>query len=343
MHLAVVAVVYLMGRSDRIGGSMTEELLISEQQPIPAAGRAVWLKLLRPRQWTKNLIAYAPLLFAIKIHEIDLFLSATACVFSLCLVSGGIYIVNDIVDAEADRLHPKKKLRPIASGQVSVRSALLFGILVISLGLVLSFLIRPTLCLVVLVFFGVNLLYTCLLKHQAIVDVFGIATSFVLRAVAGAVAVHVPVSGWFLLCTTLGALFLALEKRRQELELLGESSLAHRKSLGLYSTDLLDRMEALVVASLLTSYAFYSFLSVHGQWMMLTVPFVIYGVMRYQLLSVEHKVTGSPEDVLLKDRPIQITILAWLLTCGLVVYGAPKLLKPLSRTLDSMQVFKLRP
>ena len=323
---------------------MSNEAVVSEKEPTPARAQSwtVLIKLLRPKQWTKNLIAYAPLLFAIKIHEGSLFLLATLCVVALCLVSGGVYVLNDVLDVEADKLHPKKKLRPIASGQVTVPTATAIGATAVVLGLGISFLVRPTLCLVVLVFLGLNLLYTTVLKHHAIVDVFAIAANFVLRAVAGAVAVHVPVSGWFLLCTTLGALFLALEKRRQELDLLGEQSLQHRKSLRIYSPELLDRMEALVVASLLTSYAFYSFLSVHGHWMMLTVPFVIYGIMRYQLLSVEHKLTGSPEEVLLKDRPIQVTVLAWIVTSALVVYGAPNLLKPLSQAVDSLQVFKSR-
>src|SRR4029434_2308951 len=290
-----------MSPNTHLHTSMSNEIAVSEKEttPAPAPGWTTLLKLLRPKQWTKNLIAYAPLLFAIKIHDSTLLLLATLCVVALCLVSGGVYILNDVLDVEADKLHPKKKLRPIASGQVPVPAAIGVGVVAVTLGLVISFLVRPTLCLVVLVFLGLNLLYTTILKHHAIVDVFSIAANFVLRAVAGAIAVRVPVSGWFLLCTTLGALFLALEKRRQELDLLGEQSLAHRKSLRIYSPELLDRMEALVVASLLTSYAFYSFLSVHGHWMMLTVPFVIYGIMRYQLLSVEHKLTGSPEEVLL--------------------------------------------
>lgn len=342
VDLMASAVVYVMSPRTQASTRMSEAV-VSEKDPAPApaARWTVLLKLLRPKQWTKNLIAYAPLLFAIKIHEGNLFLIATLCVVALCLVSGGVYILNDVLDVEADRLHPKKKLRPIASGQVKIPTAIAIGVVAVALGLAISFLIRPTLCLVVLVFLGLNLLYTTVLKHYAIVDVFSIAANFVLRAVAGAIAVYVPVSGWFLLCTTLGALFLALEKRRQELDLLGDDSLAHRKSLGIYSPDLLDRMEALVVASLLTSYAFYSFLSVHGHWMMLTVPFVIYGIMRYQLLSVEHKLTGAPEEVLLKDRPIQITVIAWVVTCALVVYGAPKVLKPISQALDSLQVFKL--
>jgi 4-hydroxybenzoate polyprenyltransferase len=170
-------------------------------------------------------------------------------------------------------------------------------------------------------------------------DVFCIACGFVLRALAGGAAAHVPLSAWFLLCTSLGALFLALEKRRQEFRALGAEAAGHRAVLGKYSLDLLDRMEAVIVPTLVTAYAFYSFQSSYGQWMMITVPMVLYGILRYQVLSVRDTTTGSPEEVLLKDRPIQYTIILWVLACMSVVYGwLPKLSIWLVQTFDSFSL-----
>lgn len=283
---------------------------------------SAYLRVLRPKQWTKNLIAYAPLLFAAKAQQLALLESATLCVMAFCLVSSSIYIVNDILDREADKVHPTKCKRPIASGQIPVSTAWVLAAIIAPSGLFLAFMVRPSLILVLLAYLGLTVSYSLVLKHVAILDVLSIAAGFLLRAVAGAVAVRVPMSGWFLLCTGLGAIYLALEKRRRELSLLKNTADVHRKALHAYSATLLDRMESLILPSLLTSYVFYSFLSIHGQWMMLTVPFVIYGLMRYQELSCgEDSLTGTPEEVLLKDRPIQAAVILWLLTCIGVVYG----------------------
>jgi 4-hydroxybenzoate polyprenyltransferase len=242
---------------------------------------------------------------------------------SFCLVSSSIYIVNDILDREADRVHPSKCKRAIASGQVSITAAWIISALLALSGLLLAFYVRPALILVLLAYLALTISYSLLLKHLAILDVLSIAAGFLLRAVAGAVAVRVPMSGWFLLCTGLGAVFLALEKRRRELSILQNAADSHRKALQGYSAALLDRMESLILPSLLTSYIFYSFQNtVHGQWMMLTVPFVVYGLIRYQQLSCgELAISGTPEEVLLKDRPIQIAIFLWLLTSVGVIYG----------------------
>ncbi len=295
---------------------------ISASSGKPNAKLSAYLRLLRPRQWTKNLIAYAPLVFAAKAQVPQLFQNASLCVLSFCLLSSSIYIINDILDRKADSLHPTKCKRPIASGEIPVSAALVLALILAPLSLFIAFSVRGSLVLVLLAYLGLTISYSLVLKHVAILDVLSIAGGFLLRAVAGAVAVRVPMSGWFLLCTGLGAVFLALEKRRRELIVMRGAAESHRKALQAYSTALLDRMEALILPSLLTSYVFYSFLSVHGQWMMLSVPFVIYGLMRYQQLSCsEDSQTGTPEDVLLKDRPIQLAILFWLLTSASVVYG----------------------
>lgn len=302
---------------------LEERTLKSTGLYVARPSRFAIVQELRPKQWAKNLIIFFPLLFSGKFCHTSLIGDALICFASFCLISSGMYVFNDAIDVEADRTHPTKRLRPMASGAVSIRQSLLIGFICMMIGLVGAYWLRPSLALVCLSYVLLNVLYTTTLKHFAILDVLSIAAGFVIRAVAGAVAVRVIPSAWLLLCTSLGALFLALEKRRQELSLLNEKSSIHRKSLDGYSAALMGRLEALVVPTLLTSYAFYSFLSEHGQWMMLTIPIVLYGVMRYQMLSEHDSVTGTPEDVLWKDKPIQITLMIWVIVCALVIYGRP--------------------
>lgn len=298
------------------------------------------LAVLRPRQWTKNFIAFAPLLFSHRFSDMEAFTAVSACTACLCLVSGSVYVANDIKDREADAKHPAKRLRPIASGRVSVGTARIIGITALIIGLVGGFLVRPTVGLTLLLYLLLQVAYNGWLKKQPILDVFSIASGFVLRAVAGGAAGHVALSAWFLLCTTLGALFLAVEKRRQELKVLGQKAGQHRAVFDKYSLELISRMEAVVVPSLITSYAIYSFNSPSSQWMMLTVPFVMYGIFRYQLLSTTRNVTGAPEDVLLKDRPIQISILLWILTSVGVIYGwIPYTVQLIVDQVDSLKLF----
>jgi 4-hydroxybenzoate polyprenyltransferase len=275
----------------------------------------------RPKQWTKNLIVFAPIIFAARIFESERLLATCVCAVAFCLVSSAVYLINDVLDREQDRIHPRKKNRPIASGRLSPTLAMSTAIIASLLAIFLSLLVRPSCAVLVLTYWAVMLLYANFLKHVVLLDVMIVASGFVLRAIAGGVAAGVPLSGWFLLCTSFGALFLALEKRRQELTTLTESAQNHRSVLEDYSTGLIDRIEAIVVSGLLNCYIFYSFLSYHGQWMMVTVPFVFYGVIRYQLLSKQAVLTGAPEEVLLQDRPIQVAILLWLLTSVAVLYN----------------------
>jgi 4-hydroxybenzoate polyprenyltransferase len=297
------------------------------------------LTLLRPKQWTKNLIAFAPLLFGGKLFDLELFGAVSVCALGLCLLSGAIYVFNDILDIEADQKHPVKCRRPLASGMVAPSQARLVACLALLASLLLAYLVRPSLCIVFLTYLLLQIVYALKLKHRVILDIFCIAAGFVLRAVAGGAAAHISLSAWFLVCTSLGSLFLALEKRRQELALLGEAACEHRRVLAKYSPQLVDRMEAVIVPSLVTAYAFYSFQSQYGQWMMITVPMVLYGLFRYQVLSLRDNSTGSPEEVLLKDRPIQNTILLWVFACASVIYGwLPDFVAFLVRTADSFKL-----
>jgi 4-hydroxybenzoate polyprenyltransferase len=301
---------------------------------------ALLLKEMRWKQWPKNLICYTPLLFSGKFLEPQALIAASLCFVAFCMISSGIYVLNDIMDVKADRLHPVKKFRPIAAGKLNIQLALVIGLLSLFGGFGIAFSLRHSLILICLGYVTLNIMYSLALKHFAIIDILCIASGFVFRAIAGAVAVNVMPSSWFLVCTTLGALFLAMEKRRQEIVILSEDSTSHRKALTDYSLPLIARFESLVVPSLLTSYAVYTFNSPHGQYMMLTIPVVIYGIMRYQLLSERGTSTGTPEEVLLKDRPIQLTLLLWVIICALVVYLHPRdLVALVSKMFDEMRVY----
>lgn len=293
--------------------------LSAKASPLETA--ALMFKQMRPKQWVKNLIVYAPLLFVGRFDEPHSLILSTGAFGAFCLVSSGIYVLNDAVDVEADRIHPTKKNRPIASGRLNLKFACAVGIFSLLGGLALAFAVRPTMLIACLAYVVLNVLYSLKLKNTPIIDVFCIASGFVIRAIAGALAIKVAASPWFLLCTTLGALFLAVEKRRQELKLMDSKS--HRKVLSDYTLQVLGRMENVIVPCLLTSYALYSFNSPHGEWMMSTVPIVLYGVLRYLMLSEHGNETGTPEDVFWRDRPIQITIILWVITCAFVIYCKP--------------------
>lgn len=310
------------------------------QEVRKQASPLLLFKILRPRQWTKNFIAFAPLLFAGRLGEADALVPAAICTACLCLVSGSMYIINDIKDRESDARHPVKKLRPIAAGRVSPKAAAVVAALALVIGLTAGFLVRPVVGLGLLLYVILQLVYNYRLKSFAILDVFSIATGFVLRAACGGAAAHVTLSGWFLICTSLGALFLAIEKRRQELLALGDDAKSHRKSFDKYSLPLIDRMEAVVVPSLVTSYCIYCFFSPSGQWMLLTAPSVLFGVLRYQLLSTSQSSTGAPEEVLLKDKSIQICIILWIAISIGVVHGQiPNLATTVVNGVDGMSVF----
>jgi len=317
----------------------------SEPEKVDAAAPtsnylALWLKQLRWKQWPKNLICFAPLLFSGKFVEPHAFIAAVICFVAFCMISSGIYVLNDIMDVEADRMHPIKKHRPIASGKLNIKMALAVGLCSLLGGFAAAFWLRHTLVFICLGYVILNVAYSLKLKHVAIVDILCISSGFVFRAIAGAVAINVMPSSWFLLCTTLGALFLAMEKRRQEIIVLSNESATHRKALTDYSLPLISRFESLVVPSLLTAYAFYTSNSQHGQYMMITIPVVLYGLMRYQQISESGTSTGTPEEVLFKDRPIQFTILLWIIICAVVVLFHPRdLVVNFSHMFDEMRTY----
>jgi len=281
---------------------------------------------LRPRQWTKNLLVFAALLFAQKAADPTAVVEAVEAFLVFCLLAGGVYIINDTLDVEQDRLDPIKRNRPLASGRLSLPCAVSFAVMLVVLGLVGAYLAAGTLLLKVgLAYVGINLLYSGFLKHVVIIDVFAVASGFVLRAVAGAAAIHAVISPWLIICTLLLALFLALAKRRGELMTLGEEASNHRPSLAEYSPELLDQMISVMTASTLMSYALYTISDrtvalVGSTNLLYTIPFVIYGIFRYLYLVHQKGLGGHPDRALLRDWPLMVNVLLYAATVGVIIY-----------------------
>ncbi|MBN2980669.1 MULTISPECIES: decaprenyl-phosphate phosphoribosyltransferase [Cohnella] len=265
------------------------------------------LKELRPKQWTKNLLVFASAIFAGEFLNYFVFANAFLAFISFCLMASTIYIINDLVDIEKDKLHPEKCHRPIASGAISVPTAIIVGILTFIASILLSFFINTYMVGVLLLYFIINLLYSFRLKHVVIIDVMIIALGFVLRTVAGALAVGGVLTSWFILCTLGLSLFLALGKRRHELELFNEDPTRRRKVLDFYTVNLLDQLMGIITAVLIMFYSMYA--AEQGQAMMLTIPIVLYGVFRYYYLIHIEKSGGKPEDILTNDRHILLTVI----------------------------------
>ena len=280
---------------------------------------------IRPEQWTKNLFVFAGLLFGMRLTDSGAVLLSVATFAIFCALSGAVYLFNDVSDRETDQAHPLKRMRPIASGQLSTRIALLAAAC-LGLGAIeAAYAISPRLAAVSGAYLTLLLLYSAALKHVVILDVLAIAAGFVLRAVAGAVAVAVPISHWLLLCTTLLALFLALSKRRHELTLLAEGAAGHRPILGEYSPYLLDQMIGVVTASTLMAYSFYAISPETAEKfgtvrLGLTIPFVLYGIFRYLYLVHQKRGGGSPAALLLTDRPLLGCVALWGLSVVLLLY-----------------------
>ena len=278
---------------------------------------------MRPRQWTKNLIVFLALIFSANqawhLREPDswaLLLGKSALAFVLfCLVSSADYLVNDVRDRESDRLHPSKRQRPMAAGLLSPGAALGWAAVFSLVGLGGAFALDLRAGGVVAAYIALMLAYSYQLKHIVLLDIMSIAAGFVLRAMAGALVIDVPISPWLYVVTALGALFLAIHKRRAELLLLEDSANQHRPTLEEYTPELLDQMGSLVTASTLVAYGLYTFTAENlpeNHAMMLTIPFVLYGLFRYLFLVHRHGLGGSPEEVLLRDKPLVLDILLWV-------------------------------
>ncbi|MFN8094963.1 MAG: decaprenyl-phosphate phosphoribosyltransferase [Vicinamibacteria bacterium] len=290
---------------------------------------------LRPHQWIKNLVVLAALAFSKHLFDADAFVRAALAFGVFCALAGATYLVNDVLDADQDRQHPLKRHRPIASGALSAGAARAAAAVLIAAALAASAWLGRDFALAALAYLGLTLAYSLVLKHHVILDVLAISLGFVLRAVAGALAIEVRFSDWLLVCTILLALFLALAKRRHELVSL-EDAAGHRRILKEYSPYLLDQMIAVVTASCLTAYAFYTLApdtveKYRTDRLAWTIPFVIYGIFRYLYLVHRREQGGSPSDVLLTDRPLLVAVFLWAAVVVAIVYTAPGLPIPRGR------------
>ena len=283
---------------------------------------------LRPDQWTKNLLVFAGLLFGQRLLDKPSVERALGAFAVFCALSGVVYLINDIIDRERDRQHPLKSRRPIASGDLNVGLAAGAAAVLGGGALAASLLLGGHFATIAVAYVALLALYSGVLKHMVILDVLTLSIGFVLRAVAGAVAVDVEISRWLLVCTILLALFVALAKRRHELVLLADGAVNHRKILGEYSPYLLDQMIAVVTASTLIAYIFYTISPETEQkfgthWLWLTIPFPLYGIFRYLYLVHRREGGGSPAELLITDRPLLACVAMWGIAVTLLIYYKP--------------------
>ncbi len=304
----------------------TEVPLVKTSVPVAA------LRLIRPKQWIKNFIAFAPLIFAKQLFEIHQLLTAVGVFAAFCLTASSVYILNDIADIEADRAHPEKKNRPLASGALSTGTAIIvLAVLLIIDGFILSTL-NYRFVLIAVAYFVLNIAYSFKLKEIVLLDVFIIAAGFMLRVLGGAYAIDVQVSSWIVLCSLFISLFLGFAKRRSELvQTSGLTGRSIRKVLRVYRVDFIDQMLTIAAAGAVISYALYTVaprtLEVFGtDKMIYTTVFVIYGVFRYLYLIHTSPSIENPTNALISDPPILITGVLWIITCIGLIYSGGHLL-----------------
>ncbi len=282
------------------------------------------VKTMRPKQWVKNIFVFAPLTFDVKLFNLHYLAQTLAGFVLLCLVSGAVYTINDLADIKKDRQHPKKRNRPLASGQLSISAAVIAAVAIPLVALPLGFLLNSAFGVILTGYLLIQITYSFWLKNVVIIDVMLIAAGFLLRVAAGVPLVDAKrFSPWLYICMTLLALLIGFGKRRHELVLLKENAQMHRQSLQEYNLSLLDHIISIVTASTLLAYALYTF-SAKGlpanYTMMLTIPFVLYGIFRYLYLIHVKGMGGAPEEIALSDQPLQVTVVLWGLSVVIVMY-----------------------
>lgn len=282
------------------------------------------IKTMRPRQWTKNPIVLAALIFDRQLGNTTAVLDSLAGVLLFCLLSSTVYILNDIMDIEGDRNHPKKKFRPIASGKLPIQAAIIAAAALFLVTVTLSYLLSPAFFVIAMVYFFLNLAYSKWLKHIPLVDVLVLASFYVLRVGAGVSLIAVErFSPWLYVVTTLAALYLGFGKRRAELSLLASGANSHRRVLDGYTIPFLDQLITIVTSMTIIAYSLYTFSAPNlpdNHAMMLTIPFVVYGIFRYLYLIQVKETGGAPEELLLTDRPLQITIVLMGISVLVIFY-----------------------
>ena len=284
----------------------------------------IW-RSLRPGQWTKNLFVFAGILFSQNIFESSLLVRAVCAFLVFCLLSGTVYIINDLTDLSQDRSHPSKCKRPLASGGLTVPHAVVSSIILACLSLGFSYCLGLSFFLIALVYLLLQMAYSFYLKRIIIIDVFAIAFGFMLRVVAGAAVISVEISSWLLICTILLALLLGFGKRRHELVSLANGAENRRKPSGEYSSHLLDQMISVVTSSTVVAYTLYTIsgettMKFGSKNLIFSIPFVLYGVFRYLYIMHRKSSGGDPANVLITDRPLTVCVVLWMLTVGFVLY-----------------------
>jgi 4-hydroxybenzoate polyprenyltransferase len=287
--------------------------------PVPRGQTRAALTALRPRQWSKNLLLFAGILFAAKLGDAMRWLEALTAFVAYCAASSAAYLVNDVVDAPYDRLHPVKRSRPVARGELSAHAAFVLAAALTGVALALVVPLGLWSFGFLLGFLLLQAAYSLRLKHVVLIDVMAIGALFVVRAAAGAQAVDVRISPWLLLCTALLALFLGFAKRRGELVLVGAAEAPGRPVLEGYSLALVDQLISVVAASTVIAYSLYTFTARDSKAMMATIPFVLFGLFRYLLLMHRQDLGEEPEQVLFTDAPILVAIALWAFTSGLIL------------------------
>jgi 4-hydroxybenzoate polyprenyltransferase len=283
------------------------------------------LKSMRPQQWIKNFFIFAALIFSENILNMPLVLKTVVAFVAFCVLSSSLYILNDLQDLEEDRHHPLKSRRPIASGRLRKSTAIAAFFILSLLGFLISFLLNLYFFIAALIYYLLQVAYSLRLKHVVILDVFIIAAGFLLRVVAGGLVIEVEISHWLLICTALLALFLSMSKRRYELCFLEEKAISHRSILKEYNPYLLDQMIGVVTASTVVAYSLYTVseetVTKFGTTnLIITVPFVLYGIFRYLYLVHQRAEGGSPEILIIKDKPLLIDIFLWIVSVILILY-----------------------
>ncbi len=282
------------------------------------------IKTMRPKQWVKNVVVFAPLVFDGKLFELPLLLKTTLAFALFCLISSAVYLINDLADIEKDRQHPVKRNRPLASGALAPGVAIAAAVLFVAISLPAALWLDGGFSVILFGYLALNIAYSFYLKHMVIVDVLTIAAGFVLRVAGGVVVVDVArFSPWLYLCITLGALFLGFGKRRHELLLLEEEAGSHRAILDQYTVPFLDQLIGLVTSTLVVAYSLYTFSAPNlpdNHAMMLTIPLVLYGLFRYlYLIHVQHE-GGAPDELVFRDKPMLLTGILWVLGVVAVLY-----------------------
>ena len=283
-----------------------------------------YIKLLRTQQWIKNIFLFAGLVFSRQFYEPESIVINIYAFLIFSILSSGSYILNDIIDYEGDKIHPIKSKRPIAAGRIQRKTAGIIAVPLVIGALFLARLINDQFFYTCVLYIILTVLYSLKVKHIVILDVLFVAIGYVLRAIAGAVAIRVEISSWLLLCTLLLALFLVISKRRTEIVMLGEEAVKHRKILFHYPVDLLNQLIAIVTSACIVSYCLYTLApetveKFQTRNLIFTVPFVVYGIFRYLYITYKKVETDIPEKVVMTDLPLQICLISWFIVCLLIL------------------------